>query len=160
MKFFHSIRWRLQLWHGLLLVLVLAGFGFTACQLQWATQLQRIDQELEQRVPVIVDAMRLRGIKPPGPPPRDGFPPPPRDGFPPPRRNELSPDRNETSPPSPRELVLSAYDSSRFAGDPDVAFYYVVFVAEGTFCDFAKFRRLAFYGPTEFIASRWARHAV
>jgi len=37
---------------------------------------------------------------------------------------------------------------------------YVVFVAEGTFCDFAKFRRLAFYGPTEFIASRWARHAV
>jgi len=38
--------------------------------------------------------------------------------------------------------------------------YYVVFVAEGTFCDFAKFRRLAFYGPTEFIASRWARHAV
>ena len=37
---------------------------------------------------------------------------------------------------------------------------YIVFVAEGTFCDFAKFRRLAFYGPTEFIASRWARHAV
>ena len=37
---------------------------------------------------------------------------------------------------------------------------YVVFVAEGMFCDFAKFRRLAFYGPTEFIASRWARHAV
>ena len=25
MKFFHSIRWRLQLWHGLLLVMVLAG---------------------------------------------------------------------------------------------------------------------------------------
>ena len=37
---------------------------------------------------------------------------------------------------------------------------YVVIVAEGMFCDFAKFRRLAFYGPTEFSASRWARHAV
>ena len=37
MKFFYSIRWRLQLWHGLLLMLVLAGFGFTAWQLQWAT---------------------------------------------------------------------------------------------------------------------------
>ena len=36
----------------------------------------------------------------------------------------------------------------------------VVSVAEGMFCDFAKFRRLAFYGPTEFGASRWARHAV
>ncbi len=38
--------------------------------------------------------------------------------------------------------------------------YYVVSVAEGTFCDFVKFRRLAFYGPTELGASRWARHAV
>ena len=36
----------------------------------------------------------------------------------------------------------------------------LVFVAEGTFCDFAKFRRLAFYGPAEFGVSRWARHAV
>jgi hypothetical protein len=36
----------------------------------------------------------------------------------------------------------------------------VVFVAEGTFCDFAKFRRLTFCGPTEFEASRWAGHAV
>ena len=35
-----------------------------------------------------------------------------------------------------------------------------VFVAEGMFCDFTKFRRLAFYGPTEFGVSRWARHAV
>ena len=25
-----SIRWRLQLWHGLILLLVLTGFGFTA----------------------------------------------------------------------------------------------------------------------------------
>ena len=42
-----------------------------------------------------------------------------------------------------------------FSGD-----CYVVFVAEGTFCDFAKFRRLAFCGPTKFSVSRWARHAV
>jgi len=38
--------------------------------------------------------------------------------------------------------------------------FYIVFVAEGTFCDFAKFWRLAFYGPTEFSASRWARCVV
>jgi len=42
----------------------------------------------------------------------------------------------------------------------DEQWTYVVSVAECTFCDFAKFRRLAFYGPTEFGASRWARHAV
>ena len=33
MRFFHSIRWRMQLWHGLLLALVLAGFGSTAWEL-------------------------------------------------------------------------------------------------------------------------------
>jgi hypothetical protein len=37
---------------------------------------------------------------------------------------------------------------------------YVVSVAEGAFCDFANFRRLAFCGPTKFGVSRWARHAV
>ena len=37
---------------------------------------------------------------------------------------------------------------------------YVVSVAEGMYCDFAKFRRLAFYGPTEFSVSSWVRHAV
>jgi hypothetical protein len=56
---------------------------------------------------------------------------------------------------------LSAAEiSASYAADKPRGQYKVVFVAEGMFCDFAKFRRLAFYGPTEFIASRWARHAV
>ena len=38
--------------------------------------------------------------------------------------------------------------------------FYEVFVAEGVFCDFTNFRRLAFCGPTKFGVSRWARHAV
>ena len=29
-----SIKWRLQIWYGLILVVVLAGFGFTAYQLE------------------------------------------------------------------------------------------------------------------------------
>ena len=33
---FNSIRWRLQAWHGLILVAVLAGFGFTAYQVAWS----------------------------------------------------------------------------------------------------------------------------
>jgi len=37
---------------------------------------------------------------------------------------------------------------------------YVVFVAEGTFCEFAIFGQLAFGGPTKFGVSRWAKHAV
>ncbi len=62
---FHSIRWRLQAWHGLILVLVLAAFGYTAYSVARDNQLRRIDQELE---------FRMGGLffRPPQPPPREG----------------------------------------------------------------------------------------
>ena len=149
MKFFHSIRWRLQLWHGLLLAFVLAGFGFTAWQLQCATQFQRIDQELERRVSVIATAVRLggqpprAGFPPPGrdrfrPPPDDDFGPPfrddflpPRDGFPRPKPAKTEPDGKVTTMPGPRALFLLAHDSRLFAGDSDNAFYHVVWSHNG-----------------------------
>ena len=61
---FHSIRWRLQLWHALILVAVLAGFGFTAFQLQHAGEMRRVDQELEQRVSLLLRS--LHDTRPPG----------------------------------------------------------------------------------------------
>lgn len=64
MKCLHSIRWRLQLWHGGLLVLILAGFGLTAWQYQRRDQLNRIDHELEQRMGMIAGALRA-GTPPP-----------------------------------------------------------------------------------------------
>jgi heavy metal sensor kinase len=45
---FNSIRWRVQAWHSVILVLVLAGFGFTAYHVARDNQLRRVDQELEQ----------------------------------------------------------------------------------------------------------------
>lgn len=63
-----SIRWRLQLWHGLLLLAVLCGFAYTAQRLQWAQELRRVDAELQQRVN---ELLGLLG-RPPGPP---GAPP-------------------------------------------------------------------------------------
>ena len=45
---FQSIRWRLQAWHGLLLLLVVAGFCAPAYRLAMDNQLQRIDKEVEQ----------------------------------------------------------------------------------------------------------------
>jgi heavy metal sensor kinase len=66
MKCLYSIRWRLQLWHGGLLVLVLAGFGLTAWQYQRHDQLNRIDHELEQRMGLIAGALRP-GNQPPAP---------------------------------------------------------------------------------------------
>jgi len=59
---FNSIRWRLQAWHGLILVTVLTGFGFTAYHVARDNQQRRIDQELDQRL------MALFRPRPPGPP--------------------------------------------------------------------------------------------
>ncbi len=58
MNFFKSIRWRLQLWYGVLLVAVLSGFGITVYQLENARQLRRIDEELQRRLPVLVNSQR------------------------------------------------------------------------------------------------------
>ena len=66
MRFFHSIRWRMQLWHGLLLALVLAGFGSTAWELQREHQTGRVDRELEQRMGIIEGAMGPGNNPPPG----------------------------------------------------------------------------------------------
>ena len=55
---FNSIRWRLQAWHGLILVAVLAGFGLTAYQVARDNQLRRIDQELDQRIMALLRAPR------------------------------------------------------------------------------------------------------
>ena len=102
MKFFHSVRWRLQLWHGLLLVLALAGFGFTAWELQRANQLGRVDRELEQRMGIIEGAMRPRKA------PADNTPPPPDKLRLPPREQDL------------------------FDGMPGQIFYYIVWLGSGT----------------------------
>ncbi|MEI6494076.1 MAG: histidine kinase dimerization/phospho-acceptor domain-containing protein, partial [Verrucomicrobiota bacterium] len=101
MKFFHSIRWRLQLWHGLLLVLVLAGFGFTAWQLQRANQMGRADHELEQRMGLVEASLRPRIGPEPG------------------------------SPPPPDKPRWSSREQSLFDGMPGQAFYYVVWQRDG-----------------------------
>ena len=63
MKIFKSIKWRLQLWYGLILVVVLAGFGGTAYQLERNRQFRRIDDELHHRIGVLGNALHR-------PPPR------------------------------------------------------------------------------------------
>ena len=61
---FKSIKWRLQIWYGLILVVVLASFGFTAYQIEGGRQKRRIDDELQRRVGVLVMAFRppLHGL--------------------------------------------------------------------------------------------------
>jgi len=43
---FHSLRWRLQLWHGAILLLVIVAFCLTAYRLAWNNQLRHIDKAI------------------------------------------------------------------------------------------------------------------
>ena len=56
MNFFSSIRWRLQLWYGLLLFTVLCGFGMAVYQLESGRQARRLDEELQRRLPLLVES--------------------------------------------------------------------------------------------------------
>jgi heavy metal sensor kinase len=125
MKIFKSIKWRLQIWYGLILVAVLTGFGLTAYHLESNRQFRRIDDELHRRFGFLVNALHR-------PPPRelegDG---PPFD-RPPPRRNddfENEPQpfaRDSSNPRVPVQFHLPPEAAGLFdASDPN-GFYYVI----------------------------------
>lgn len=94
----HSLRWRLQLWYGLLLVIVLSGFGFTAFHLESARQTRSLDDALQYRVSVLLLALR-------GNPPREPI--------------------GERRPPNPN-LDFSAQDKALF--DEASGYYYVIWL--------------------------------
>jgi two-component system OmpR family sensor kinase len=104
--FTNSIRWRLQLWLAFLLLCVLSGFAVTVYQLQRVNQFKQIDDELERRVAVLINA--VRGGAPPefgpggprgegGPFRREGGP----GQFDGPRRFEGGPGRMDQGPGGP-----------------------------------------------------------
>ena len=114
MKIFKSIKWRLQIWYGLILVVVLAGFGFTAYQLEYGRQMRRIDGELHLRFGMVANA--LRESNPPNRP-RLGNPPEdqrPGDGLPP-RRN-----------PPPRKFVMPAWAANFFDATNVYGYFFAI----------------------------------
>ncbi len=128
MMVFNSIRWRVQAWHGLILCLVLAGFGFTAYRVAWHNQLQRIDQELEQRL-----AMALRPPPPDRPPPDESLPGrPPADRPPPEERGPGRPGpRND-----PAYFATRVREGLQRAAAAELgqtnAFYFVLWERDGS----------------------------
>lgn len=137
MKFLKSIKWRLQLWYGLILVAVLAGFGLTAYQLERSRQFRQIDEELHRRVGVLANTLHrppIRGMgnRPqPGQPPRgqnfDEPPPeePPFDGqF---GGNNL-PGRNGRRLPN---FILPAQEAHLFADEDPHHYYYRILNRDG-----------------------------
>lgn len=63
--FFQSLRWQLQLWHGLLLGIVVTGLLSTFYTLQREQTLSRLDQQVQSWTPRIAEA--LRQLRPPRP---------------------------------------------------------------------------------------------
>jgi heavy metal sensor kinase len=130
MKILKSIKWRLQLWYGLILVVVLAGFGLTAYQLERNRQFRQVDEQLHYRLNLLAKELHHppRGQDanrpPPGQPPRDQgfegapFDRPPQDRFPedgPPQRDQHRPD-----------FHLPDEDAHLFDASDPHSFYFII----------------------------------
>jgi signal transduction histidine kinase len=133
---FKSIRWRLQLWYGLLLLAVLSGFGLTAYELERGKQFRRTDDELRRHVVELGNALRAnapprdRGRPPPGGPPRDRPEPEDQIDGGPPFRGGDGPMDGPRRPP--REFHLLARQAGLFDESDANGFYYVVWNRLGT----------------------------
>jgi heavy metal sensor kinase len=118
MIIFKSIKWRLQIWYGLILVVVLAGFGFTAYQMDRNRQFRQIDDQLHRRIGVLANALHR-------PPPRgpDGngqpFDLPPPGQFP----GDGPPLQGDRSLP---EFHLLSEDAHFFDASDPHGFYYII----------------------------------
>ena len=124
MKFLNSIKWRLQIWYGLILVLVLAGFGFTAYQLEWGRQMRRIDDELQRRIGVLAAALRPPPPRGPDFAGRPFAPPPPEQSL------DEAPPRQASHPPV--EFHLPPQVAGLFnANDPN-NFHYIIKLRDGS----------------------------
>jgi len=123
MKIFNSIKWRLQIWYGLILVVVLAGFGFTAYQLERGRQFRVIDDGLQTRFGVLANALHH-------PPPRESnangqpFDRPPPDQLP----DDGSPGQNSHLP---IKLNLPPVGGGSFDKDDPHNFYFIIQSRDG-----------------------------
>ena len=55
---FKSLRWRLQVWHAIVLLTVLSSFGGIVYGLHWQTRLQQVDAELHRTVNLVMSQFR------------------------------------------------------------------------------------------------------
>jgi two-component system, OmpR family, sensor kinase len=133
---FNSIRWRLQIWYGLILVAVLAGFGATAFQLFRGQEYRQVDQELQHRAGMLTQLLRQpRNRGPMGPPedrPVNGPPEDQRlDGPMHGRDFNRGPDINN-GPEGLREFHLPQEQSALFNETDTNGFYFVIWRRDGS----------------------------
>jgi heavy metal sensor kinase len=124
----HSIKWRLQAWHGFLLLCLVTGLmtGFYAYERR--VKLQAVDNELLEAMTPLLPKLEGRGEGERGrrpPPPRgefeDGQPPRPGDGFRPPE--------DRRPPPFEREPRISERELRQLES---AGIYYIAWRTDGT----------------------------
>lgn len=121
---FHSIRWRVQAWHGLILLLVIMAFCTTAYRLALATQLRRIDAEMVRSERGLFFSLIKAA-----------------EALPPPERPEGDKTHPQGPPPNPAammierlrrgEIKLPADQAAVFQGKEPGHLYFVIQHAEG-----------------------------
>jgi two-component system, OmpR family, sensor kinase len=67
-SFLHSIRWRIQAWHGVILFLAIGAFCVTAYHFAWDHQMRRVDRELQDSERLFIRTLMEYGRKPGEPP--------------------------------------------------------------------------------------------
>lgn len=145
-----SIRWRLQAWLALFLVLLLIGFGFSVWQLERLGMMRRVDGELEKKVSLLSVAVRGgedAGMQESGPGPEPGTGPKPGwmeddDMVPPPLPPDRDRDRGQTrggpgggmrrrDRVTPGQSRVPEEAQKAFAAQPgEGAFYYCIWHGE------------------------------
>jgi heavy metal sensor kinase len=118
-----SIKWRLQIWYGFILVVVLAGYGFTTYQLERGKMYRQIDGELMRRIGALANVLR----PPPRGPEADERP----FDRPPPNRHP------DDGPPgqnlrSPGEFHLPSEMSGLFDPSDPNNFYFIINSRDGS----------------------------
>lgn len=128
--FLNSIRWRLQIWYGLILFAVLAGFGLTAFELERGRLFRRVDDELQHRAGFLANALRQPprnrgpGSLQEGPPPESAFAPLGGPGF-----DEGQPPQG---PAMPKGFHLPPQQAGMFDESDTNGFYYIIWRRDGT----------------------------
>lgn len=61
--FLHSIRWRIQAWHGVILFVAIAAFCVTTYFFAWDHQMRRVDRELRKSERILIHAI-MEEVKP------------------------------------------------------------------------------------------------
>jgi two-component system, OmpR family, sensor kinase len=112
MKIFKSIKWRLQLWYGLVLTMTIAAGIATSCKLEREQQLALVDRGLQAQLQNFMSVLHL-------PPPRPFDDPPP----------DMEPPDRQDSPPRfhlPKKEIESFFDNTTIVGN-----YYVIWSPDG-----------------------------